>query len=326
MMRTSVALGVMVALVGTASADKADALFKKAKKLLAEKKYADACSTFEEVHELDPAIGAKLSVGKCYEEWGRLALAYRWYTDAEAMATAAKDDRAGKIHAVVEELDTNVPRVTLKVLDGADPAVIDTLTLDGKRVDPATLGIEQRVDPGPHAIEFVVDGQKKKKMVPVERGGSSEITLDIPKGTGKGWRGRSGVKGDRDPTSVVEGPPVPGRTQRIAGLVIGASGVVAIAVAGGITLSARGNYQDALKAHCMGSSSMCDPAGLTATHDARHTANIATVITLIGGAAVIGGVVLYLTAPKAGSKAEHALYVSPVVGEGGASVVLGGGF
>ncbi|CAN5859034.1 hypothetical protein BH11MYX3_BH11MYX3_27580 [soil metagenome] len=327
MMRTGVALGIVVVLAGTASADKADALFKKAKKLLAEKKYADACATFEQVDKLDPAIGAKLSVGKCYEEWGRLAIAYRWYLDAEAMATAAKDDRAAQIHAVAEELDTNVPRVTLKVQEGADPAVVATLTVDGKPVDPATLGIEQRVDPGPHAIEFVVDGQKKKKTVPVERGGSSEITLDIPKGKGKGWKGNSGVKTDPDPTPIVEKPPVPGRTQRIAGVVVGVSGVVAIGIAGGITLSARGSYKDALADHCMGSSSMCDPAGLTTTHDARHTANIATVVTLIGGAAVIGGVVLYLTAPKGKPHGdEHALYVSPVVGEGGASVVLGGGF
>lgn len=327
-MRTAVSLGVVLVLAGTASADKADALFKKAKKLLAEKKYADACAAFEQVDKLDPAIGAKLSVGKCYEEWGRLALAYRWYIDAETMATAAKDDRAAKIHAIAEELDTNVPRVTLKVLDGADPDVVATLTIDGKPVDPSTLGTEQRVDPGPHAIEFVVDGQHKKKMAPVERGGSSEIQLDIPKGKGKGkgWKGNSGVKGDPDPTPIVETPPVPGRSQRVAGIVIGASGVVAVGIAGGITLSARGKYKDALADHCMGSSSMCDPAGLTTTHDARHTANIATVITLIGGAAVIGGVVIYLTAPKGGRKGgdEHALYLSPVVGEGGASVILGG--
>jgi hypothetical protein len=78
----------------------------------------------------------------------------------------------------------------------------------------------------------------------------------------------------------------------------------------------------------MGSSSMCDDTGLDITHDARHKANIATVIAAIGGAAVIGGVVLYLTAPKGDGKPgdEHALYITPSIDADGAAVILGGGF
>ncbi len=335
-----VSLVSVASLERTAAADKADTLFKKAKKLLGEKKYAEACPTFEQVDKLDPQVGAKLNVGKCYEEWGRLAIAYRWYTDAEAMATSTKDERASKIHEVAEELDTNVPRITLKLPEGADPDVVETLTLDGRPVDRATFGIEQRVDPGPHVIEFVVDGQKRKKMAPVERGGSSEILLDIPKGKGKGkgdgWKGKKlppkldkdpkdpGTDPDKDP--VLSGTAAPGRGQRIAGIVVGASGVVAVGIAGGITLSARSKYKSAVSDHCMGSTSMCDAAGLKTTHDARHTANIATVVTIVGGAAVIGGVVLYLTAPRGGHAEEHALYLTPVVGTDDASVFLGGSF
>lgn len=325
---------VVLALAGTAHADKADALFKKAKKQLAEKRYPEACATFEQVDQIDPGIGAKLNVGKCYEEWGKLALAYRWYADAEAMATATKDGRAPQIHALAEELDTNVPRLTLNIPDGADPDVVETIRLDGKPVADRTFGIEQRVDPGAHVIEMTIDGATKKKVVPVERGGSSEITLDVPKGKGKkgsGWKSKKpppdGGTGKPDPeTPDVESPSVPGRNQRIAGIVIGASGVVAIGVAGGLTLSARGKYKDAIDTYCMGSSSMCDATGLDITHDARHRANIATVVTIVGGAAVIGGVVLYLTAPKGARREEHALRVTPVVGADGAAVFLGGAF
>jgi hypothetical protein len=328
-----IALLVLV-FASTAHADKADALFKKAKKQLAEKRYPEACATFEQVDKLDPGIGAKLNVGKCYEEWGKLALAYRWYTDAETMATAAKDDRAAKIHALAEELDTNVPRMTLKIPDGADPDIVETVTLDGKPVSEAVFGIEQRVDPGAHVIELTIDGKVKKKVVPVERGGSSEISLDIPKGTGKkgdGWKAKKRAPNGEEPKPdpdkpIVVTPPAPGRNQRIAGIVVGASGVVAIGIAGGITLSARGKYKDALSAHCMGSTSMCDDEGVEITHDARHTANIATVVTIIGGAAVIGGVVLYLTAPKGGRVEEHALRITPAVGADGASVILDGRF
>src|SRR5262245_29991146 len=86
------ALICLVALTGVAFADnkEADALFKKAKKLHAEKKYAEACPMFEDTDKMDPGIGAKLNVAKCYEDWGMLARAYKWYVDAEKMATDAK--------------------------------------------------------------------------------------------------------------------------------------------------------------------------------------------------------------------------------------------
>ena len=323
-----VALAVALMAFGTAHADTADALFKKAKKQLAEKRYPEACATFEQVDKLDPGIGAKLNVGKCYEEWGKLALAYRWYTDAETMAASANDDRAAKIHTLAGELDTNVPRITVKVPDGADPDIVETVTLDGKPISPAVFGIEQRVDPGAHVIEFIVEGNAKKKVVPVERGGSSEIALDIPKGKGKGTKGvlpKPIPKPDPE-TPIGMTAPVPGRHQRIAGIVVGASGVVAVGIAGVVTLSARSKYKDALSAHCMGSTSMCDASGLDSTHAAKHTANIATVVTIIGSAAVIGGVVIYLTAPKGGHADEHALRITPVVDTDGAAVILGGSF
>ncbi len=309
-----------------ASAEKADKLFKKGKKLLAEKKYADACAAFAEVDKIETGIGAKLNVARCFEEWGRLATAYRWYVDAETMAIAGKDDRAAKIKEVMAELDINVPRVTIKVPEGADPDVLDTLTIDGKPVVLATLGIEQRVDPGPHMIEFVVEGAKKRKMAPVERGGSSEVTLDIPKGTGKPRKPKifKAKDGTTDPDPDPETPPAPGRTQRIAGIALVATGGVAIGVASALTLSARGSYKDALEEHCMGSTSMCSAEGLTITADARSRANVATVITIAGGAAIIGGVVLYLIAPKASTSGEHALYLTPTVGDDGGGVVFGG--
>ncbi len=325
-MRVLLVAALLVAASSPASADQADKLFRKGKKLLAEKKYADACAAFEEVDKIDPGIGAKLNVARCFEEWGRLATAYRWYIDAETMAVAGKDDRATKIKEVVAELDLNVPRVTIKVPEGANPDVLETLTIDGKPVVLATLGIEQRVDPGPHLIEFVVDGTRKRKMAPVERGGSSEVTLDIPKGTGTPKKAKPIVKkeSDPDPDPDPEPQPSPGRTQRIAGIALVATGGVAIGVASALTLSARGTYKDALEEHCMGSTSMCSAEGLKITGDARSRANVATVITIAGGAAIVGGVVLYLIAPKAASSSEHALYLTPMVGDEGGGVVFGG--
>ena len=293
----------------------ADALFKKAKKLHGDKKYSEACPMFEKSDALDPGIGAKLNVAKCYEDWGMLARAHRWYTDAEKMASEANDKRADKIKELIAEIDSDVPRLTLKLPDGADPAAA-SVKLDGKVV---AIGKEQRVDPGPHEITWLAGGQKKSKTIPMERGGERELTLDMRAPAGGG-----GTQVDKP--VVVESPSPPGRTRRIAGLSIGAAGLVGMGVATYLTLSARSKYNDAIDTHCMGAKDMCTDEGLSITGDARSQANIATVVTIVSVVAIGGGLVLYLTAPKGESREKSALYVAPVVSGDTGGIVLGGGF
>jgi hypothetical protein len=320
-MRYAVSLLVVLA-ASSASADKSDKLLQKAKKLHAEKKYTEACPAYEEVDKTDPAIGNKLNVAKCYEDWGKLATAYLWYTQADKMALDAKDEREPKLKEQIEELDTNVPRITLKIPEGADPDVVDTLTLDGQPIAADWLDKEQRIDPGPHVIEFTVEGQKKKKMAPIERGGESELSLDIPKGTGKKPRPKKKKDGN-----VLPPPPAdPGKTRRYLGLGVGGAGVVMVGVASVLTLTARSNYKSALRDHCMGATNGCDGEGYTLTHDARSRANIGTVFTIVGVAAIGGGAFLYFTAPKAAEKSQPVVYVTPTVDRDGGGVVIGGTF
>jgi hypothetical protein len=301
-----------------ARADRADQLFKKGKKLLAEKRYAEACTAFEDSDRLDPGIGAKLNVAKCYQEWGKVATAWRWYSDAERMAKEGKDDRAPKIHTLIEELDTSVPRLTLKTAPDANTSGV-VLKLDGVEIDVHTLNAERRVDPGPHQVEYIVAGKTRSRMVPVERGGSSEVTLELPAKPhtpGKPAIAATGAPGDD-----------PGRTRRLVGLGGAGAGGLAIVIAGVVTLRARSDYQHALSAHCRGLTTMCDATGLAASQSARHRANIATGFTIGGMAALAGGLVVYFTAPKAGSHAaEHALYLGPSVEGDTSGVVFGGAF
>jgi hypothetical protein len=308
---------VICGLASAAHADKAEQLFKKGKKLLAEQRYAEACRAFEQSDRLDPGIGAKLNVARCYEEWGKLATAWRWYTEAEQMANDAADARAKKIHVLIAELDPTVPRLTLSLPDDAitDHVVIK---LDGVELPLAALTDERRVDPGPHQIDTIVDGVKRTKVIPIERGSKAELSLDVPVRT-------KPVRKPVPPTETEES----NRTRRRIGLGISGAGVVALGIAGIVTLRARGDYQHALDAHCSGDPDMCDDIGQTDTHSARSRANIATGVTLFGLAAVAGGLILYFTTPK-DVRTEHALYLGPAMGGGGGGdgkgVVLGGVF
>jgi len=317
-MRVLVAGIVVCGLAGAAHADRADQLFKKGKKLLAEKRYPEACTAFEESDRLDPGIGTKLNVARCYQEWGKLATAWRWFSDAEQMAKEAKDDRAQKIHEIIEELDATVPRLTVKAPRDASTSDV-VIKLDGIPFDVSALGIERRVDPGPHQIDYTVKGAKQSKVIPVERGGSSEVMLNLPK--------KSKTADKLKVDSSVGASEQSEQTRRLIGLGVSGGGVVAMGVAGVLTLRARSDYKHAISAHCRGVGDMCDAIGQTATQSARHRANIATVVTVSGLAMVGVGLFVYFTTPTTASHgAEHALYLAPSIGGDGTGVVLGGAF
>jgi tetratricopeptide (TPR) repeat protein len=318
-MKILIALLLLTSLAVADDKSKADTLFKQGKKLMGEKKYSDACEAFEQSMKLDPGIGTQLNIAKCYEDWGKLARALHAYQAAERMAKDANDSRADKIEGLVTELDTQVPRLTIHVPKGA---VTTGVTIDGATVDDFSQPVP--LDPGPHTIVYpTAEGGKKTKVVPVDRGGSSEVTIDLP------------VTASHEPPPPPPPPPPnrtvettdPGHGYRLAAYGVGGAGVAAIAVSSYLTLTARSKYNDALKAHCGGATNGCDDIGLTQTHDARHQANIATVVFSVGLAAVGGGVALYMLAPK-GKPVEKpedaALYIVPSVSTDGAGLVVGG--
>src|SRR5207249_215560 len=120
---------------------------------------------------LDPGIGGELNIAKCYEEWGKLGRAYKAYKQAAQMAKEANDPRAPKIDELVTGLDSQVPRLMIKVGKGGDAKNVNA-TLDGTPLPTSAIGQLQVVDPGPHTIEYKTDTGMKKKVIPVERGGN----------------------------------------------------------------------------------------------------------------------------------------------------------
>lgn len=334
MKKLAITLVSILAFASVAHADKkekADALFKQGKKLMSEKRYADACDAFEESYKLDPGIGAQLNIAKCYEEWGKLGRAYLAYQTAEKLAKEEKDPRADKIHELVEGLDMQVPRLSIKLPKDAPKEL--KVTFDNKPV--TTFGELFVVDPGPHTIEYGIGDQKKQKIVPMERGAENEVTLEIPKSMyakakPKDGDPAEGNEGDKKPKPV-DKPAPPGRNMRIAGIALGGAGVLAIGISSVMTLSARSDYNDALDTHCMGMTNGCNQMGLDITQDARSTANTATVVFLLGTAMVGGGVALFLLAPKGPAASaessdddQASRYIVPTVTSSGAGLVYGG--
>ena len=317
-----ITLFTLLLVATTAFADNkhdADTLFKQGKKLMEQKRYAEACASFEKSMKLDPVIGAQLNVAKCYEEWHKLGAAYNAYKVAEKMAHDAGDKREPDIHDLVQKLEPDVPRLTVKLPAELRPDQVK-VTLDNQPF--STFNEAVVVDPGPHMVEYFVQGSthKQNQVVPIEKGGKQEVVIEAPKAKTV----------TTEPTKPVEEPvkseAPTGRNQRIAGIAVAGGGLVAIAISTIMTVSAKHKYSDALDMYCGGMTNNCDMTGLQITHEARTTANQATVVFILGAALVGGGVALYLLAPKAKEPAadEQAIYLAPSIGPSSAGVVLGG--
>jgi tetratricopeptide (TPR) repeat protein len=321
LLRALVAIGIVAAVAAPAAADnaKADALFKKGKKLLAEGKYADACQAFEASQRAEPTIGTLLNVAKCYEEWGKLATAYDTYVEAARQAEDAADDRAERIKERVETIEPTVPTLVIR----ADSKPVDLVVkLDGKELAIGELNAPRRLDPGEHVIEYgIADGDKKRITVTLEANDHKTTTLERLAAMQVGGPVEEALEPDEKP--IVVDDPNKGRTRRILGLATAGAGVVMIGISSWVVLDARADYRAALAAHC-NAEKMCDDIGLDATRDARSRANIGTVLFSVGLAAVAGGAILYFTAPRPAKK-EHAR-IQPVVTPDGAGVVLSGSF
>src|SRR6185436_16514081 len=161
--------------------------------------------------------------------------------------------------------------------------------LDGVALEPSALGVEHRVDPGPHDVDTIVGGVRRTRVVPVERRGNAEIVIELPAGpAGKREPGRrepgrrepveptaprpgaGGIGGSAGTATVSAGgtQAPPGRTRRIVGLGVAGAGALTMGIAGIVTLGARSDYRKALDAHCQGATDMCNDEGLSITHGA----------------------------------------------------------
>lgn len=297
-----------VAFSSTAWADKdrADKLFEDGRKYLAAKEYALACTAFEQSHEADPAIGTQLNIALCYEDWGKIASAYRAYLEAERLAQSKGDDRARGARKKVDELDPKVPRVTLEIPPDADPSAV--IFFDNKEIETSKLQEALLVDPGKHTIEARVPGKPAKVTeIEVTAGEKRVLAVEVP-----------------TPDAIVVVKTTPRSKGKLyGGLALTVGGAAAIGVAAFVSLAARQDYSDAVE-NCPGL--VCrSRSSYDTTQDARSRANLMTYVG--AGGVVLAGVGVYLMVTSGGKKessAPAAVSITPVVSPESIGVSIGG--
>ncbi|MEO7729972.1 MAG: hypothetical protein ABIY55_03300 [Kofleriaceae bacterium] len=162
---------------GPTAIETAEQLFDRARQLLKDQRYAEACAAFGKSFEVGRLIGAELNLGDCAERDGHLAAAWRLF-DAAARdwARQGDDDRATvarkKADQVAMELATIV--VTL-----AEPVVAGTrLQIGGRDVAPARE-VRELVEPADVDVLVTLPGH-----LPIRRTAHARLgavaTIDVP--------------------------------------------------------------------------------------------------------------------------------------------------
>lgn len=306
----------------------AEALFQEALKLTNVNKYEEACPKLEASNKLDPAVGTLFNLGDCYEHTGRTASAWSSFGEARRLAEQRKDRREKDASTREKALETRLAKLVLQAADRPEGL---TIRRDKKPVDLATLGSAVPVDPGKHTIEVEAPGREPWTTTVEVPDKPGEVPVVIPALAAARAATTSSASASQSPGG--DAPSSGLGTRKIIGIAVAGAGVAGLVVGGvfgGLTLSkvADSKADD----HCVGSDPVkCDATGLALRKDADTLANVSNIGFAVGGAALVAGVVVFLTAPseapakggKSARPSNFAVRVSPTFGAANGLVISG---
>ena len=288
-----------------ASKGAAIALFDDASRVMSQGTFAEACPMLARSNEIAPSGGTLLTLAECYEKNGQFASAFTAYNEAAVRAqSAAKADPEIFARAAAARVEQRVSWLTVN-MPPSKPGREMTMTRDGQVVPSAAWATPVMLDPGPHTIEVRAAGVATPWKNTFKLGQAAERkVIDVPDLTAPA-QPAGGAAAATAPTPEAPSHPgqaaEPGSTQRLLGIGLGGVGVVGVALGVVFGLTASGKDGDAAK-HCR-TETLCDPEGVSLGKEADDAAAISTIAFIAGSAAIAGGVILYLTAPRASTTA-----------------------
>jgi hypothetical protein len=301
------ALLVLVLLSSAARAEddkaKAVALFEEGQKEMKAGNFERACAALRESDQIHPDSGTRGSLARCYEKQGRVASAWKLWSDLSATAPERLRPDA---EANAKKLEARVPKYVIRSSSKDFQA-----TIDGEVVD-ATPDVPQPIDPGKHVFEAnAANYAGWRHEFTAAEGKTEEIKV---------------VFAPRPIVTPIQHVETPKRSskRKYGAIMMGVGGAF---VVGGTVLGviARGRYDDA-KDICGGDIDRCDPLRVedarSKVDSARSAATLSTVSFVVGGVSLAAGVYLFLTAPKH----RDGVAIAPAIGNDSAGVIVRGAF
>jgi hypothetical protein len=342
-LHAAIAIAVALAVVPAAAraqnaSEQAEArtLFDQGSRLYASGDFAAACPKLEASLHLYAGLGTRGRLAECYEKLGRTASAWAMYEQVAILAAKAGD--APKEQVARERsaaLGPKLARLTVVLPPASDvPGLV--VKRGGETVERGAMGSAVPVDPGTLGFEVAAPGRVTKTL-DVKVAPSQQVTFEVPAldvapppppGTvpeaspaGPDGTAAAGATGGTASADAGSHPT----WQTPTAIALGGAGVVAIGVGAVLALTAKGSY-DAAFSHgdCSHATLTCDGAGQSQTDGARSRANVGGALLGVGAVFVVGGGVLFFTAPHAAPAA--ALRVAPALAPGVAGLSVAGGF
>jgi hypothetical protein len=276
--------------------------------------FEKGCPALEASYKTDPRPGTLFTLAECEAKRGRLATAVARYDDYIALYAQFSDDQKKKqgdrekiSRSQRDALGPEVPQLRLTLPSDAPKGTV--VTRNGTKLDPGSIGMALRVDPGEHRITAQAPGGPVTEVkVTIGKGERKSIFLDValPPSASKPDQGLSG--------------------QRIAAYAaggVGLAGLVLGGVMGGLTIGKK----SVIEANCgviPEDPTACNDAGLAAASEAKTLGLVSTIGFGVGGAGAVAAVVLFLTEPKGASAAPQGVQAGFYPAPGGFTIGLRG--
>ena len=321
------ALGVVVTFAGSARAqdslhDKAVAAFQEGRRYIEAGNCDGAITKLRESLSFEPSVGARLSIAECYEKTEPLA-AWRMLKDAANLAYLNHDERLPLAEERAAALEKRLPTLHVVIPRDALEQPGFELRVDGELIDRFHYrsGIIATTA-GKHLVEASAPLRHFSERVVVELGASTQVAVRLEHDTCP----TTPPAVTSAPAAVERAREDAGSTRRTLGLAVAGVGVAGLAsgvVFGIVTLGTKSHIEEL----CGGNAGSCNaPAGSVEPEreSATTTATISTTSFIAGGLALIGGGLLYFTAPSRTATAQVRL--SPRAATTGGSLGLEGTF
>ena len=312
--RAIVAAAIFVAALSThAHAQEIDDATRSAARTLATQgseayqaeNFEAAYDRFSRAYQLVHAPTVGIWAARSLAKLNRLVEASERYLEIERTPLAEgapPEHQKAKAEAATErqQLLTRIPQVRVQI-EGADPAEV-FVTLNGKVLQSALVGVNAPVDPGKLTIKGVRGEQVVEATIEIAERQVRDVKLQFK--AGEAAPGPAGGT-DEAPAPVAPPPDTAGgggnKTLAYVALGLGGAGLI---VGGTFGVLAMGDKSD-LEDQC-NDDRRC-PTSAGDAIDSYDTKRTISTIGLIGGAVLVGaGAVLYFTAGSGGSEPQQA--------------------
>jgi hypothetical protein len=218
----------------------AQALFERARGLLAAGDAREACRIFDESARIEPALATRFHVGLCHEALGRFASALRAFTEVADLAAARGEVALGDDSR--QRARTAARRSSkLRIIGPASAAAGVQIERDGVVLDVTEWGLEVPVDAGVHQVraygEGFVEWSEQLEVLP----GPGVYTVQVPELAAK----RLGARLTLGGSAGEEAQPIDrsflGPAHRKVAVIAGGIGVIYIGVGSVFVLRAISN-------------------------------------------------------------------------------------